>query len=79
MNEFFLLKQNATFERHVIVLRLIKQEEDESIGAFAMRLQTQAERCDFGDRLEENLKDQIIEKCRSAKFKRNFKYCFESR
>lgn len=68
LNEYFLPKQNDAYERHV--LRLMKQEENETIGAFAMRLRTQAERCNFGDRIDECIKDQIIEKCRSPKMRR---------
>lgn len=68
LNDFFLPKQNATYERHVF--RSMKQEEDENIGVFAIRLQTQAERCNFDDKIEENIKDQIIEKCRCARMRR---------
>lgn len=37
---------------------------------FAMRLRLQAEKCDFGDSMEDNIKDQIIEKCLSTKMRR---------
>lgn len=68
LNDFFEPKKNSTYERHVF--RLIKQERGEKIGMFAMRLRTQAEKCGFGESLEDNVKDQIIEKCTSAKLRR---------
>lgn len=69
LNEFFEPKKNSTYERHVF--RQIQQEQDEKIGIFAMKLRTQAERCEFGDTLNDNIKDQIIAKCASTKLRRD--------
>lgn len=69
LNEFFEPKKNLTYERHQF--RLIKQEKNEKIGIFAMRLRTQAEKCDFGTAIGDNIKDQIIEKCASPKLRRD--------
>lgn len=68
LNEFFEPKKNSTYERHMF--RVLKQEHGEKIGIFAMRLRVQAEKCEFGDSMEDNIKDQIIEKCVSAKLRR---------
>lgn len=68
LNEFFEPKKNSTYERHMF--RVLKQEEGEKIGIFAMRLRVQAEKCEFGEALEDNVKDQIIEKCLSSKLRR---------
>lgn len=68
LNEFFEPKKNTTYERHMF--RILKQEKNEKIGIFAMRLRTQAEKCDFGDTVDSNIKDQIIEKCTSTKLRR---------
>lgn len=68
LNDFFEPKKNTTYERHMF--RLIKQEKGERVGIFAMRLRTQAEKCDFGNTLDDNIKDQIIEKCVSTKLRR---------
>lgn len=68
LNEFFEPKKNSTYERHMF--RALKQEKGEKIGIFAMRLRVQAEKCEFGESLEENIKDQIIEKCLSNKLRR---------
>ncbi|XP_058464383.1 uncharacterized protein LOC131438388 [Malaya genurostris] len=69
LNEFFLPKENSTYERHL--LRQMKQRVSESIDAFTIRLRVQAERCGFGDRMEENIKDQIIQNCQSAALRRD--------
>ncbi|XP_055627355.1 uncharacterized protein LOC129769260 [Toxorhynchites rutilus septentrionalis] len=68
LNAFFLPKENSTYERHLLCQ--MKQKTDESIDAFIVRLRVQAERCGFGDRIEENVKDQIIENCQSAALRR---------
>lgn len=69
LNSFFLPKENSTYERHL--LRQMKQKAGESIDAFTVRLRLQAERCDFGDRIEENIKDQIIQNCQSPALRRD--------
>lgn len=69
LNAFFLPKGNATYERHV--LRQMKQSTGEAMDAFTVRLRIQAERCDFGDRTEENIKDQIIQGCQSPILRRD--------
>lgn len=70
LNEFFLPKENSTYERHL--LRQMKQKTGENIDAFTIRLRVQAERCGFGDRMEENIKDQIIQNCQSATLRRDY-------
>lgn len=61
--EFFEPKQNTTYERHVF--RQLKQSKGERIDMFIMRLREQAERCEFGGRLEENIRDQVTSGCYS--------------
>lgn len=64
LTEHFAPKQNKTYERHMF--RLMKQEEGEGIATFAIRLDIQAARCDFGLEKDSQIKDQIIAECRSA-------------
>ncbi|XP_049299930.1 uncharacterized protein K02A2.6-like [Anopheles funestus] len=68
LDQFFLPKQNSTYERHL--LRKIKQQSGECFDTFIMKLRLQAERCGFGDRTEEYVKDLIIENCQSATLRR---------
>lgn len=67
LNEHFQPKKNLTYERHVF--RQIKQEAEEKVAFFTMRLRKQADRCEFGDKFEEQVKDQIIENCASEKLR----------
>lgn len=63
LQNFFEPKRNTSFERHVF--RKMKQNEKERIDAFVVRLREQAERCDFEEQLEENIRDQITSGCTS--------------
>lgn len=49
----------------------MKQKVGESIDAFTVRLRIQAERCGFGDKVEENVRDQIIQNCQSTTLRRD--------
>ncbi|XP_073835818.1 uncharacterized protein [Musca autumnalis] len=68
LQNFFAPKQNATYERQIF--RKMKQEPNERIELFAVRLRTQAERCNFGNQIESNIKDQITEACSSDLLRR---------
>ncbi|XP_073814237.1 uncharacterized protein [Musca autumnalis] len=68
LQNFFAPKRNATYERHIF--RKMKQEPNERIELFAVRLRTQAERCNFGNQIESNIKDQITEACSSDLLRR---------
>jgi hypothetical protein len=63
LNEYFLPKQNVPYNRHVF--RLTDQASDETIAQFVTRLRTLSIGCDFGDNLDDFLRDQVIEKCTS--------------
>lgn len=68
LNGYFAPKQNTSYERHVY--RKFMQEKEERIDSFVMRLRIQANRCDFGDKLDENIKDQVTSGCRSDVLRR---------
>lgn len=59
LNAFFTASKSPTFEKHVF--RQMKRNENEHIEMYAIRLRTQAERCDFGEQIEKSIIDQIIE------------------
>lgn len=48
----------------------MKQLSDETIDQFITRLRQKADFCEFGDRLEENIRDQVIERCISYHLRR---------
>lgn len=68
LTKHFAPKQNTSYERHVF--RSISQHKDERIDTFVMRLRTQADRCEFGRRVEENIKDQVTSSCWSGSLRR---------
>ncbi|CAH2089953.1 unnamed protein product [Euphydryas editha] len=67
LDEYFAPKQNKRYERHLF--RQIKQEENEKFEKYLVRLRQQALKCQFTD-VEDNLIDQIIEKCSSDELRK---------
>lgn len=68
LDNYFAPKQNTSYERHIY--RKLKQESGERIDSFVMRLRIQANRCNFGDKLDENIKDQVTSGCHSDLLRR---------
>lgn len=68
LNGFFAPKRNATYERHLF--RKMKQSKGEKIDTFVMRLRQQAELCEYADRIEEFIKDQLTEGCTSGELRK---------
>ena len=52
------------------MFRQISQSDTESIDQFATRLMQQANRCEFGGHKDEQIRDQIIDRCHSAVLKK---------
>ncbi|XP_064629303.1 uncharacterized protein K02A2.6-like [Lineus longissimus] len=67
LDAHFLPKVNEPFERHVF--RGITQKDDETVDQFVSKLKNQAALCNFANQ-DIDIRDQVIEKCRSAKLKR---------
>ena len=70
LDQYFKPKVNVPYERHLF--RQIRQESHESVSQFATRLSKQAEYCDFEERKEEYIRDQIIENCKSVAMRKAF-------
>ena len=70
LNDHFVTQVNIPYERHQ--LREMSQKEDETIDQFSVRLRRKAETCDYGDHMEDEIRDQIISKCRSTNLRRKF-------
>ena len=62
LTQYFQPSINVPFERHVF--RNASQRDDETIEQFITRLRQKAETCKF-TKVEEHIRDQIIEKCNS--------------
>jgi len=61
---YFQPRTNIPYERHV--LRQLYQEASESVVQFVTRLRQQADFCEFGNQRDDNIRDQLIEKCKSV-------------
>lgn len=60
LTKYFVKKRNVTFERHIF--RGLQQGPTEKIEQFVLRLRQQAQKCNFNDQLEDNIKNQLIAK-----------------
>lgn len=67
-DEDFSPQVNVPFERHQF--RKLQQEVEKKIEQFSLKLKVKAETRDFGDKRDEQIRDQIIEKCRSTGLKK---------
>ncbi|XP_062611303.1 uncharacterized protein K02A2.6-like [Saccostrea cucullata] len=67
LDEYFQPKRNIAFERHLF--RNAAQGETEKIDSFVTRLRKLAVTCEF-EKPDDNIRDQIVEKCRSSKLRK---------
>ena len=70
LDDYFIPKAKVPFERHLF--RQITQSSEETVDQFVCRLRQRAASCDFGEREDEYIRDQLIDKCYSAKLRRKF-------
>ena len=68
LDNHFRAKENILFERHVF--RQLAPTEGEPVDKFVVRLRQQARHCNFGDSLNDNLRDQLIEKLPDMELKK---------
>ena len=68
LDHHFRCEDNVPFERHVF--RQLAPTDGEPVDKFVVRLRQQARHCNFGETLDDNLRDQIIEKLPDMELKR---------
>ena len=69
LDGYFQPKMNLPFERHLF--RKMEQVQNETVDQFVSRLRQKAISCGFGN-VDEAIRDQVIEKCRSMHLRRKF-------
>ena len=69
LDNYFTPKVNVPFERHEF--RQLAQLQGETTDQFVCRLRQKAVSCEF-DKLDEAIRDQLIEKCRDPELRRKF-------
>lgn len=70
LTEYFTPLQNIPFNRHVF--RQASQSDTETITQFVTRLRQLAVPCDFGGSIDDFIRDQVIDKCRSKSLRTKF-------
>ena len=68
LDAYFTPQVNVPYERYIF--RQMKQEEHEMVDQFVVRLSNQAANCEFGVMKNEQIRDQIIDKCKSTELRR---------
>ena len=63
LSKYFKPQQNIPFSRHNF--RQAKQQQTETVSQFITRLRELAAPCDYGENLEDFIRDQVIDKCLS--------------
>lgn len=63
----FLPQINDSYERHKF--RRMNQKEDETVEQYVVRLKNQAGLCNFGARVEEDIRDQVVDGCKSSEIR----------
>ena len=69
LDNYFTPKVNVPFERHGF--RQMAQLQSETIDQFVCRLRQKAVSCEF-DKVDEAIRDQLIEKCRDPELRKKF-------
>ena len=70
LSNYFKPAKNLPYNRHLF--RQTKQAEDETMGQFVTRLRQSARDCDFGDKTDEFIRDQVIDRCHSEQLRTKF-------
>ena len=61
-------KKNVSYERHVF--RQARQRDGESVLQYVTRLRVLAVSCEYGERKDEAIKDQVVDLCRSKELRK---------
>ena len=70
LNTYFQPKRNIAFERHLF--RQAKQQDDETVDNFIVRLSKLSLGCDFKDEVQKNemIRDQVVDCCKSTELRK---------
>ena len=68
MNDYFIPKVNSTYQNHVF--RSVEQREGETVAQFVTRLRQVVKDCDYGDQADNQIRDQVVQRCTSHDLRR---------
>ena len=63
INDYFIPKVNSTYQNHVF--RSMEQQDNETVAQFVTRLRHMVKDCDYGDQTEKQIRDQVVQRCKS--------------
>lgn len=62
-NDYFIPKVNSTYQNHLF--RSMEQEDGEAVAQFVTRLRHVVKDCDYGDQADNQIRDQVVQRCKS--------------
>ena len=68
LNDYFIPKINSTFQNHVF--RSMEQQDGETVAQFVTRLKQVVKDCDYGDQSDNQIRDQVVQRCKSHELRR---------
>lgn len=70
LDDYFSPQENVPFERHQF--RQMTQGDNETVDQFVTRLREKADTCAFEEKKDDNIRDQVIDKCKSHILRKKF-------
>ena len=68
LNNYFIPKVNSTYQNHLF--RSMEQQDGETVAQFVTRLRQVVKDCDFGDQAENQIRDQVVQRCKSHELRK---------
>ena len=68
LNDYFISKVNSTYQNHVF--RSMEQQDGETVAQFLTRLKQVVKVCDYGDQSHNQIRDQVVQRCKSHALRR---------
>ena len=68
LNAYFIPKVNSTYQNHLF--RSMEQREGETVAQFVTRLRQVVKDCDYGDQADNQIRDQVVQRCTSHDLRR---------
>ncbi|KAK2564023.1 hypothetical protein P5673_012236 [Acropora cervicornis] len=68
LNDYFIPKVNSTYQNHVF--RSMEQQDGETVAQFVTRLKQVVKYCDYGDHSDNQIRDQVVQRCKSYALRR---------
>ena len=67
-NDYFIPKVNSTYQNHLF--RSMEQQDGETVAKFVTRLRQVIKDCDYGDGAENQVRDQVVQRCKSHELRK---------